>query len=58
MDNNANHYIVILNDGETYSALPGCRIVGVINIDADELDDHIKDYYEYGVEISELLDTE
>lgn len=43
--------VVILNDGETYSALDGCVILEIPD-DAEDIDQYVKDHYEEGTKIA------
>jgi len=46
------HTVVVLNDGETFSDISGCRIVEVEVPEGEELDKHVQVMYQFGVDIS------
>lgn len=43
-------YVMVLNDGETYSNLKGCKIVWIIPADENAVEDIIKDVCKNGNE--------
>lgn len=49
--------VVVLNDGETFTGLEGCRVIGIPAYLSDDIDRAVKDAHaaEAGIEISRLL---
>ena len=53
---NASVLIVVLNDGETYTDIEGCRVVRLSNeLDSEDIEEALKDAYYDGTEILQLL---
>lgn len=47
--------VVVLNDGETYTALEGCVILEIpesVDAESDDLDYYVKDNYKNGTPIT------
>jgi hypothetical protein len=51
-------YVVVLNDGETYTDLDGCEVMVVPDFyEDDEVDAYISDNYGTGIAVGELLEV-
>lgn len=47
--------VVILNDGETYTDIEGCRVVEVGDeLDSEDIEEVLKDSYYDGIEVQDL----
>ena len=48
--------VVILNDGETFSAIEGCHIIWVPDfIEGDDVDQFVKENAEYGTRMTDVF---
>ena len=58
-DKMMNNLVVVLNDGETYTSLPGCVILEVPQevMGDDDIDYWIKEHSSEGKHISDLLNN-
>lgn len=47
--------VVVLNDGETYTDIEGCRVLELPDeLDSEDIDVAVKDFYYDGIEVLDL----
>lgn len=50
-------FVVVLNDGETYTDLDGCEVLAVPDsIEDNEVDEYVKERFGTGIPIGEMAD--